>query len=118
MNIHIISMTSIIGAIFNAVGTVIKYSFWSSVVIVGGVGFFAYKTKPEEKTFDPIFKSYKSDPNLFKKVIDAVVIATVVNVVYRDYVFFKIAEIKFTGDSNLNSKYYIGAFQHWSKLTK
>jgi hypothetical protein len=112
-------MGLVVSSAFGIAGTLVKYSFWTSGIVIAGAGFIAYKTKPKEKTFNPIFRKYENEKdNPVKSILSTIIVAVVVSVVYKDYFFFRTAEVKFTGDSDRNSKYYVGAFQNWFLLNK
>ena len=52
-----ILMAGVITTIFEGVGTLVKYGFWSTVGAAGLGGGYLALTKPQKETFSPYFQS-------------------------------------------------------------
>jgi hypothetical protein len=113
---------NIIGGLFNFVGAVFKYTFWTGVTIVAGGLAVSFLTKPTDDSFNNFLKDRfkdtigtpleNKDPVIgLIKNIAATFVPTVVDFKINDYVLVKIAHVK-TG----KEAYYVGTFNNWFLL--
>lgn len=108
-------MTSIVTGFVGLVGSVVKYTFWTSIGVVGVAGIALYVTKPDTDSFDKYLKTYvKKNTSPFVSLVSgpAVDLLTTTNV--KDYVLVKVAEVTIAGQKD--TKYYLGVAQNWISL--
>jgi len=102
----------VVDNVMGFVGGVVKYGFWSGVVLIGAAGAFAYNTKPTEESFqqylrDNVRQSIKPEvPGIVSTIAAAIATSPAVMVTkVDDFVLVKVGR----ADDNL----YIGAFHNW-----
>ncbi len=99
------------------ISAMIKYSFYTSVLAVAGVGVISYNVKPEDNSFKNHLEDTIKD-NAKPKTVGGAFATYVGSKVYskalssydiKDFIFFKVA----TNHVLDNKHYFIGAFHNW-----
>lgn len=115
-----VKMGLIISFMGNVVGSVIKYTFYTSILIIAGAGVFAYNTKPKNDTFKKYLENNMKDNANPKSVVENIAVYAgskiYTNVLsdydIKDYIFLKLV----INRAMNNKSAYIGAFNQWFEL--
>lgn len=109
-------MQTIISGSLNLFGGIIKYSFYTGLILVVSGGAMAIYTKPDEASFNQFLKNkieQSANNGSISGIVAAKVASTSVlkisNIQVKDLVFFKIGSVTLLG----KDAHFVGAFQHW-----
>ena len=115
-------MTELVKIVLCGVGSVLKYSFWSTVIVgsvaLGSAGGYLILTKPEEKTFEPYYQKWlestkKIAPSdKWTRYALSRVTPKISTITYQNYLFVRGVTVSFPYPITAEIQFY-GAVQNW-----
>lgn len=104
-------MSNIIVSLLSGIGSLAKYSFWTTVTGISLIGGYAHLTQPTDTSFDPYFSSLISNNSgWITQLLAGITSSALTTKTFKNFLFFKIATVQTPNTSPL---YFIGAFQNW-----
>ena len=99
---------------FRIIKSVTKIGIYATGVTIGGVGVFAWKTKPTDESLNyhlanEINDQINSKTNSKSDLIDPRMVKIATAQHFDDYVFAKVATVKYFNEK----KQYLGFVNHW-----